>query len=330
MIKAKEDNKKELSVVLKELEKQFNLSTASKEDLTVVDSGSYTINRATGVGGYPLGKLIELYGPESSGKSTILLHAIKAFQKAIPERKVALFDYEHSWDRRYAKSVGVDIDNVLIYQPDSQEQGYNMILGLVENSVCSLILIDSHTSAIPLKIIEGEMGDVTMGLQARNNSKFLGKVKGAMDRSKTTIIATSQTRSNIGGMGNTGDVSTGGNAWKFYADMRFKVWKSLDKPNELNKTTLDVIKNKCEKPFGKAEFNIDWGFGVDNVGEIIDMAVEYDIVVQSGSWFSYGETKIGQGKEKVKALLADHPDLLEEIKNKVINYENLEKKNEGI
>lgn len=318
-MKEKDNNKNSVESKIADLEKKFGLATAKKEELKVVSSGSYTIDKATGLGGYPLGKIIEIFGPESSGKSTILLHAIKSFQTNVPDKKVALFDYEHSWDKRYAASIGVDVDNVLIYQPDDQEQGYDMIIGLLEAEACSLIMIDSHTSAMPKKIIEGEMSDITMGLQARNNSKFLGKIKGLLAKSNTLLMAVSQTRANIGGMA-PGDISTGGNGWKFYADMRFKVWKSLDKEKELNKTTLDVIKNKCEKPFGKAEFNIDWGTGVDNVGEIIDIAEELDIVKRAGSWYSYGEVKIGQGMNGVKKTMDENEELYNEIKTKVIEW----------
>ena len=314
-----EIKKKPIEILIAELNKKHGLNTVKKEDLTIVSSGSYTINKATGVGGYALGKLVEMFGPESSGKSTVCLHAIKEFQLAYPEKRVALFDYEHSWDRGYAHNIGVDVENVLIYQPDDQEQGYDMIISLIEKEVCSLILIDSHTAAIPKKIIEGEMGDVTMGLQARNNSKFLGKIKGLIDRHKVAIIAVSQTRANIGGMG-TGDISTGGNGWKFYADMRFKIWKSLDKEHELNKTTIDVIKNKCSNPFGKAEFNINWGTGVDNLGELIDMAEEYDIIKRAGSWYSYGDIKIGQGTNGVKKTFDENAELFEEIKTKTLEW----------
>lgn len=318
-MKEEEVKKKPIDAVIAELNKKHGLNTVKKEDLTVVSSGSYTIDRATGVGGYALGKLVEMYGPESSGKSTVCLHAIKAFQSAFPDRKVALFDYEHSWDKKYAISIGVDVENVLIYQPDDQEQGYDMIVSLIEKEVCSLILIDSHTAAIPKKIIEGEMGDITMGLQARNNSKFLGKIKGLIDRHKVAVIAVSQTRANIGGMG-TGDISTGGNGWKFYADMRFKIWKSLDKEHESNKTTIDVIKNKCANPFGKAEFKINWGTGIDNIEEIITMAEESDVIKRAGSWYSYGEIKIGQGANGVKKTFDENAELFEEIKTKTLQW----------
>lgn len=317
MIKTKEQ-KRSTTDVLAELEKKYGLNVASGETLSVVSSGSHTINAATGIGGIPRGKLIEIYGPESSGKSTISLEITASFQQAVPDKRVALFDYEHSYDIKYATSLGVDTDKLLIYQPDSQEQGYDMIIGLMEADLCSLIIIDSHTAALPIKIIEGEMGDITMGLQARNNSKFLGKVKGLMGRTGTSMIAVSQTRANIGGMGEV-NVATGGNGWKFYADMRFKIWKTLEKANEANKTTLDVIKNKCAKPFGKAEFDIVWGEGIDNVGEILDMGVENGTIKRAGSWYSWKDMKLGQGTNGVKELFNDNPELLQEITQEVLS-----------
>lgn len=227
MAKAKIESKG-ADATLAELEKKYGLGKVNRSSLTIVNSGSYTINRATNLGGYPLGKLIELFGQESSGKSTIVLHAIAQFQKAFPNRKVALVDYEYSFDLKYAQSLGVDTDELVVYQPDNQEQGYDMIIGLLEKELCSLIVIDSHTAAIPEKIIEGEMGDATMGLAARNNSKFLGKIKGLLERSQTLVMAISQTRTNIGGMGDV-NVPTGGNVLEFYVDLGFKIWKSLDK-----------------------------------------------------------------------------------------------------
>jgi len=317
MAKVKEE-KQGVDKVLAELESKYGLGKLKKEELKVVDSGSFMINRATNLGGYPLGKLVEIFGAESCGKSTIVLHAIASFQKNIPDKKVALFDYEYSFSADYAENLGVNTDDLLIYQPDNQEQGYDMIVGLLEKNICSLIVIDSHTSAIPMKVIEGEMGDATIGLQARNNSKFLGKIKGLLEKAQTTMLAISQTRTNIGGMGDV-NVPTGGNSWKFYSDIRFKIWKSNDKINELNKTTLDVIKNKCAKPFGKAEFDIVWGEGIDNIQEVIDLGVEFGVIKKAGSWYSYGETKLGQGGNGVKELFNSNPELMEQIKEEVLS-----------
>lgn len=315
---AKEKVEKQgLDALLAELEKKNKLEKADVGDLKIVSSGSYTIDNATGIGGIPLGKLIEIWGAESSGKSTIVLHITAKFQEAFPDKRVGLFDYEHSYDKKYAKSLGVDTDKLLIYQPDCQEQGYDMIIGLLEKNICSLIIIDSHTAATPLAIIEKGMDESTMGVQARNNSKFLSKIKGLLATSETAMVAVSQTRVNIGGMGDV-NVPTGGNGWKFYADMRFKIWKTNDKGNELNKTTLDVVKNKCAPPFGKAEFNIIWGKGIDTMQEILDMAIEKNIIKQSGSWYSMGETKLGQGSNGVKEMFCDNVELYEEIKKKVL------------
>lgn len=312
--------KKSPELVLAELEKKYGMHKIKISTIDVVSTGSYTLNAATNVNGYPKGKLIEIFGAESSGKSTMVLHAIAEFQKAEPSKRAALIDYEYSFDAKYAASLGVNVDNLLIYQPDNQEVGYDMIISLLEEELCSLIVIDSHTAAIPLKIIEGDMAASTIGLQARNNSKFLGKVKGLIDKSKCTIIAVSQTRVNIGGMGDV-NVPTGGSAWKFYADMRFKVWKSNDKDNELNKTTIDVVKNKCGVPFGKAEFNIIWGEGIDTLQEIISIALEQGVIKRAGSWYSYGDIKLGQGTEGVKNAFADNPEMLEEIKIKIFNQD---------
>jgi recombination protein RecA len=316
---AKKESLKPADQLLAELEKKFGLGIVEPAELKTVSTGSYTLDIATGVGGYGLGKIIEMYGPESSGKSTVCLHAIAEFQKEFPDKKVFLFDYENSFDMSYAATVGVNVSELIIYQPDDQEQGFDMILGVVDAGLASLIVIDSHTSAIPKRIIEGDMSDATYALQARNNSKFLGMIKGKLGKTGTTLIAISQTRANIGGMIKLPDTSTGGNSWKFYADMRFKIWKQLKKDNELNRTTVDVIKNKCAAPFGKAEFDILWGYGIDTYGEILDMASEAGIVKKSGSWYSYGDAKLGQGRESAIELMKDNEGLFIEIKDKVMD-----------
>lgn len=305
------------SKLLDDLEKKYGLSRAKIEDLKMISTGSVQLNRATGINGIPLGKIVELFGAESSGKSTITLHLISEFQKAIPDKKVALFDFEHSFDKNYAKNLGVDVDNLLIYQPDYMEVGYDMILGLIEQELVSLIVLDSQTAAMPKAIIDGEMGDATIGLAARINSKFCGKIKGLLSIHDSTLVSVSQTRANIGGM-TPGDVSTGGNAWKFYADMRWKVWKMNDKINEANKTTVDVIKNKCSNPFGQAKISIEWGKGYDKIGEIVDYACEFDIIKKGGAWFSFKDEKF-QGMDKVKVFLEDNPEVLEFITKEVLN-----------
>jgi len=317
MAKKPKEEKQGIDVLIESLEKKYGVNRSTPEQIQVVSSGSLQLNQATGIGGIPVGKIVELFGMESGGKSSIALHAISEFQKAFPDKKVALFDYEHSFDKKYATQIGVNIDNLLIYQPDNMESGYDLILSLVQNDLVSLVVLDSQTAALPKAVIDGDIGDATIGLQARINSKFCGKIKGLLDLHKTTLLSISQTRANIGGM-SQGDVSTGGNAWKFYADMRWKVWKLNDKENDLNKTTVDIIKNKLAAPFGQAKINVLWGIGYDTLGEIIDYAVEFDLIKKGGSWFTFREEKF-QGTDNVKAFLNDNPEILEYLKTEVLN-----------
>lgn len=300
-----------MSKTVLELEKKNGLEKANVSDLQVISTGSLMLNAATNLGGVPVGKIIEVQGPESSGKSTATLHQIAEFQKAIPNKQCALFDYENSFDKEYAENLGVDVDKLLIYQPDNQEQGLNMLHDLMVNDLISLAVIDSHTAAPPQKVVEGEIGDSTIGLQARNHSTFLSKIKGLCGKHNCTIYAVSQTRANIGGYGPS-DNTTGGNSWKFYADMRFRFTKSVDKDKELNETTITVIKNKCAQPFGVAKFNIVWGEGFDYLGELIDILIEKKVINKGGAWLTYGDLKI-QGKEKFKELLKDNQELKTEL-----------------
>ena len=317
MSKKTKEEKSDFQNTLAVLEKKYGMGKSNITDLIITSTGSIQLNRAMGIGGTALGKMIEIFGEESSGKSTVTLHQIAEYQKAFPEKRTALFDYEHSFDPLYATTLGVDMEKLLIYQPDDQESGYNMILGLIEKELVSCIVIDSQTAAPPKAIVDGDIGDATISLQARNNSKFCLKVKGQLSVHKVALFIISQTRDNIGGM-SSGKIPTGGNSFKFYADARWKIWKMNDKENEQNKTTIDVIKSKISKPFGQAKLNILWGVGFDTVGEILDYALEFKIIKQSGSWFSYEETKLGQGVENVKSLLKDNPELLEEITNLVM------------
>jgi recombination protein RecA len=310
--------KDDFQKTLDELEKKYGMNTTNIKDLKVVSTGSIQLNQAMKIGGTALGKIVEILGPESSGKSTIMLHQIAEYQKAFPDKRVALFDYEHSFDPLYAQAIGVDNDKLLIYQPDTQESGYDMVLGLIQKNLVSCVVIDSQSAAPPKAVLEGEMGDSTIALQARNNSKFCLKVKGLLSINNTTLFLVSQTRSNIGGMGDP-TITTGGNAIKFYADVRWKIWKQNDKPNELNKTTIDVIKSKVGKPFGQAKVNILWGVGFDKMGEILDYAEDFSIIKRSGTWYAYGESKLGQGMNSVKAIMRDHPELFEEITDKVMD-----------
>jgi recombination protein RecA len=312
--------KQGVDLVLDGLEKKYGLGRLVPEDLKIVSTGSLQLNQAMGVGGTAVGKFVEIFGENSSGKSTLTLHQMAEYQQAFPDKKVALFDYEYAFDRKYAITLGVDVDALLIYQPETQEEGYDMALALIENNLISCLVIDSQSAAMPKAILQGEMGDATIGLQARLNSKFCMKVKGLLANHNCTLFIISQTRSNIGGYGEA-STTTGGNAIKFYADVRWKVWKMNDKINELNKTTVDVIKNKLASPFGVAKFAIEWGTGIDKLGEIIDYAVEFDIIKKGGAWFTYEENKF-QGTDKLKDFLEENSDILLEIESKVIKALN--------
>ena len=302
--------------ILSDLEKKYGVNRIDPKELTIVNTGSIELNKATDIGGTALGKMLEIFGENSSGKSTISLHQMAEYQKAFSDRKVALFDYEYSFDMDYAASIGVDVEKLLIYQPDSQEIGYDMIIGLVEKELVSLIVIDSQTAAAPKAIIDGGMTDATISLQARVNSKFCLKIKGLLDKHKTSLIFISQLRSDIGSMGEPTN-TTGGKAIRFYCDMRWKVWKINDKVNENNKTTVDVVKNKLGKPFGVAKIDIQWGIGFDKVGELLEYAAKFKFIEKGGSWWTIKEQKM-QGIEAVKEFLEDNPELFQEIKEQVL------------
>lgn len=313
---AKKVEKSDMDVMIAELEKKYGLGRLKPEELKIISTGSLQLDQAMGTGGTAVGKFIELFGPESCGKSTLTLHQIAEYQKAFPEKRVALFDYEHSFDKNYAMALGVNVDSLLIYQPETQEEGYDMVIALVEKDIVSCVVIDSQTAAMPKAILQGEMGDSTIGLQARNNSKFCMKIKGLLDVHNCTLFVVSQLRDAIGSMGEP-TTTTGGKAIKFYADVRWKIWKMNDKINELNKTTVDVVKNKLASPFGQAKFSIDWGHGIDKLGEIIDFAIDFDLIVKAGSWFTYKEFKC-QGIDKLKDYLEENVDELLEMEAKVL------------
>ncbi|MEY4334203.1 MAG: hypothetical protein RLZZ196_2946 [Bacteroidota bacterium] len=301
------------------LEKRYGVGTIIHgkdivQNLEVVSTGSMTLDLATGLGGNPIGKLIEIFGPESSGKSTLCLHMTAGFQKL--DGQCLLVDFEHSYDKSYATTLGVDVDKLTIIQPDCLEDGYNIIETLIRTGKVRFVIIDSHTAGMTKKIIEGETGDATVASQARVNSQALGKIKPLLAPNRCTMIGVSQLRSDIGGYG--GEKPTGGNAWKFYSDIRYKVFKVNDKVNESNKTTVEVIKNKCAPPFGKAEFNINWGTGIDRQKELIDFACEFDLIKVGGAWFTIGESKF-QGVDKVKQFLTDNPEFAEDLENKVMD-----------
>jgi recombination protein RecA len=311
--------------VLEALEAKYGVGTSSVKNLRIVSTGSLQLNQAMKIGGTAVGKMVEIYGPMSCGKSTLMLHQIAEYQKAFPNKVVALFDFEYSYDPDYAAAIGVDTDKLRHYQLTTQEEGYNMILELIEKDLVSCVVIDSQSAAPPKAVLEGEMGDSTIALQARNNSKFCLKVK---NKDKEEIydleiednhnLFTNNLLSH-NSMGGDPTITTGGKAIKFYADVIWKVWKTNDKPNELNKTTVDVIKSKIGKPYGQAKFNILWGTGVDKLGEIIDYAEEFGIIKKSGSWYAYGDSKIGQGMNGVRVIMRDNPELLEEITDKVMD-----------
>jgi len=322
--KTTEEGSSKFQETLKALEKKYGSGTVIqgkdvKEDIEVVPSGSLTLDIATNLGGHPVGKLIEIFGPESSGKSTIVLHAIANFQKLPGE--CVLIDVEQSFDRVYATSIGVDVDRLSIAQPDSMEDAYNIAIELIKTGDTRLIVMDSHTAAMPKKIVDGEVGDVTIGLQARVNSTSLGKIKPLLRSNRCTMMSIAQLRTAVGNYGNP-EQPTGGLAYKFYADLRYKVYKTLDKENKLNKTTVEVIKNKCAIPFGKAMFNIDWGTGIDRAQEVIDLAVEHKLLNKGGSWFTLeGGAKI-QGDNGMRDFLRDNPLYAKDLEQAVLNKIN--------
>ena len=285
------------------------------EDLEVVKSGSMGLDLATNIGGIPVGKLIEIFGPESSGKSTLTLHVIGNFQKL--EGVVLLVDYEYSFDRKYAIALGVDVDNLVILQPDCMEDGYNQVETLIRTGYVRLVVIDSHTAGLPKAVIEGEVGDATIALQARFNSLGLGKIKPLLRPNRCSMIGISQLRTAIGSYGDP-DKPTGGNAWKFYSDMRMKISKVLEKEKESNKTTVVVVKNKCAPPFGSATFAINWGTGIDRIAEVIDAAVMFKILSMKGSYYYYNDANIAQGKDQLKTFFVDNPEVAAEIENKLL------------
>lgn len=308
-----------LDLIFKELNKKYGagtviLGTETEENLEVIDSGSISFNRATSVGGYPIGRLIEMFGPQSSGKSTLCLHAIANFQKA--GKKVVLCDSEQSFDRTYAEALGVNIATLLIVQPESQEDGYNQVEKLLDSGEIGLIVIDSHTAMIPRKVVDSDVGEATIGLQARINSIAIGKIHPKLRKLGCTMIAISQTRTNIGGYGDT-NVATGGKAYQFYSDMRIKVFKATEKDDQQDRTTVEVIKNKVGIPYGKATFVIEWGHGIDKSQEIIDIAIEKGLIKKGGAWFTVDEANKFQGNDKLKGFFLENPEYLLNLEEQI-------------
>ena len=326
MANDKADKLKALKLTLDKLDKTYGKGTVMKmgdspdENVEAISSGSLGLDIALGVGGYPKGRVIEIYGPESSGKTTLTLHAIAECQK---KGGIAAFiDAEHAFDRFYAENLGVDIENLIISQPDHGEQALEIADNLIRSGAIDMVIIDSVAALTPKSEIEGEMGDSKMGLHARLMSQALRKLTSSISKTNCTVIFINQLREKIGIMFGNPETTTGGNALKFYASIRLDIRrstqiKSSDGVVMGNKTRVNIVKDKVAPPFKLAEFDIMYGEGISKVGEIIDLAVEAEIINKSGSWFSYDGTKLGQGRDAVKSLLKDNPDLMETLETKL-------------
>ncbi len=316
---------KALQSTLDKLEKDYGKGTIMKmgdqqvADVATIPSGSIALDIALGIGGYPRGRVIEIYGPESSGKTTLAIHAIAEAQKA--GGIAAYIDAEHAFDRTYAEKLGVDIENLYISQPDNGEQALEITDNLIRSGAIDIIVIDSVAALTPKAEIEGEMGDSKMGLQARLMSQALRKLTGNISRTNTCCVFINQLRDKIGVMFGNPETTTGGNALKFYSSVRLDIRKmtQIKEGEEAtgNRVKVKVVKNKMAPPFKKAEFDIVFGEGISRVGEIIDLSVDNNIIKKSGSWFSYGDTKLGQGRDAVKQLLNDNIELTEELTGKI-------------
>jgi recombination protein RecA len=298
----------------------MKMSDKAVSNVEAISSGSLGLDIATGVGGYPRGRVIEIYGPESSGKTTMTLHAIAQAQKA--GGIAAFIDAEHAFDRFYAENLGVDLENLIISQPDNGEQALEITDNLIRSGAIDIIVIDSVAALTPKSEIEGEMGDSKMGLHARLMSQALRKLTASISKTNCTVIFINQLREKIGVMFGNPETTTGGNALKFYCSLRLDIRRSTQikdsNANVLgNKTRVKVVKNKVAPPFKVAEFDIMYGEGISKIGEIIDIGVDYEIIKKSGSWFSYEDTKLGQGRDAVKAVLKDNPELMEELEEKI-------------
>ena len=317
---------KALQAAMSKIEKDFGKGSIMKlgddhiENVEVIPTGSIGLNAALGVGGYPRGRIIEIYGPESSGKTTLAIHAIAEAQK---NGGIAAFiDAEHAFDRFYAEKLGVDVDNLWISQPDNGEQALQIADQLISSSAIDILVIDSVAALTPKAEIEGDMGDNKVGLQARLMSQALRKLTATISKTNTTCIFINQLREKIGVMFGNPETTTGGNALKFYSSVRLDIRSGTpikDGDDVIGKLVrVKVVKNKVAPPFRKCEFEILFGEGISKIGEIVDLGVEYDIIKKSGSWFSYGESRLAQGREAVKALLRDNPELAEELEAKIM------------
>ena len=325
MSSEKEAKLKALQLTLDKLDKAYGKGTVMKmgdkavEEVETISSGSLGLDLALGVNGYPRGRVIEIYGPESSGKTTLTLHAIAEAQKA--GGIAAFIDAEHAFDRFYAQKLGVDIDNLIISQPDNGEQALEIAENLIRSGAIDIVVIDSVAALTPKSEIEGEMGDSKMGLHARLMSQALRKLTGTISKTNCTVFFINQLREKIGVMFGNPETTTGGNALKFYASVRLDIRRSTqikDGDNVIgNRTKVKVVKNKVAPPFKVAEFDIMYGEGISKTGEILDLAVEFEIIKKAGSWFSYGDTKLGQGRDSVKVLIKDNPELADELEQKI-------------
>ncbi|QEE48678.1 recombinase RecA [Flavobacterium alkalisoli] len=321
----KEAKLKALQLTLDKLDKAYGKGTVMKlgdqavEEVEAIPSGSLGVDLALGVNGYPRGRIIEIYGPESSGKTTLTLHAIAEAQKA--GGIAAFVDAEHAFDRHYAEKLGVDVENLIISQPDNGEQALEIAENLIRSGAIDIVVIDSVAALTPKSEIEGEMGDSKMGLHARLMSQALRKLTATISKTNCTVFFINQLREKIGVMFGNPETTTGGNALKFYASVRIDIRRSSqikDGENVLgNRTKVKIVKNKVAPPFKTAEFDIMYGEGVSKTGEILDLAVEFEIIKKSGSWFSYGDTKLGQGRDAVKSLIKDNPELADELEEKI-------------
>ncbi|MBW6480238.1 MAG: recombinase RecA [Bacteroidales bacterium] len=333
MSKEKENEKnvnaeklKALQLTMDKIEKSYGKGTIMKlgdspvVSISSISSGSIGLDHALGIGGFPKGRIVEIYGPESSGKTTLAIHAIAEAQKA--GGIAAFIDAEHAFDSSYARKLGVDIDNLLVSQPDNGEQALEITENLIRSGAIDIIVIDSVAALTPKSEIEGEMGDSKMGLQARLMSQALRKLAGTISKTGSCCIFINQLREKIGIMFGNPETTTGGNALKFYSSVRLDIRRiSQIKEGDSvtgNRARVKVVKNKLAPPFRQAEFDIVYGEGISKTGEIIDLAVDYNIIKKAGSWFSYGDTKLGQGRDAVKNLLTDNPELAEEIEAKII------------
>ena len=322
-----EDKKKALALVLEKLDKTYGKGTvmtlgdaSADTSIEVIPSGSLGLDLALGVGGYPRGRVIEIYGPESSGKTTLTLHAIAEAQKA--GGIAAFIDAEHAFDRGYAKKLGINLDDLIISQPDNGEQALEIADNLIRSGAVDIVVIDSVAALTPKAEIEGEMGDSKMGLHARLMSQALRKLTGTISKTKCTVIFINQLREKIGVMFGNPETTTGGNALKFYASVRIDIRKAsapIKTGDEAvgSRVKVKIVKNKVAPPFKIAEFDIMYGEGISKTGEILDAAVDMGIVKKSGSWFSYAETKLGQGRDAVRDMLKDNPELAEELEGKI-------------